>query len=163
MNIMHLNLISTLNEAKNLDEVQILVSELFEQLDSFQEKALEIKRSDRYVKRVQKIIAEKYSQSSLYTEGIAEELGITGKHLGKIFKAATGISISQALTNKRLEEAEKLLREGELPIREVAVAVGYTDDNSNYFSTLFKKKYGRTPTDYRMENKGEKEQWIGNL
>lgn len=153
LNIVLPEVITKLSEARNLEEVQTLIHNLLNQVDEIQEHAVEIKRYDKYVNRVQEMIAQKYSYPDLYIETIAAELGITGKHLGKIYKAATGDTISHALVNKRLEEAEKLLLEGDMGIREIALAVGYTEESCNYFSTLFKKKYGKTPSDYRMDKR----------
>ena len=64
-------------------------------------------------------------------------------HLSRKFKAHTGIGINEYITYVRITNAEKLLRETELSVTEVADQCGYSD--SNYFSTVFKRIKGITP------------------
>ena len=47
-----------------------------------------------------------------------------------------------------------LLVESELPIEEIAVAVGY--ENQSYFYRQFKERYGMTPRKYRLEHKNDR-------
>lgn len=64
-----------------------------------------------------------------------------------IFKKETGKSVIDYLLDERISEAKKLLIEGALPLKQISEAVGITD--YNYFSRLFKKRTGYTPTEYR--------------
>jgi len=50
------------------------------------------------------------------------------------------------LTNYRIGEAKRLIQESNLNFSQIALAVGY--DNIYYFSTIFKKHTGMTPTEY---------------
>ena len=68
-------------------------------------------------------------------------------HLSRIFKSATNSTVLDYVTRKRLDEAQRLLREQFLSIKEVGAAVGYTDQN--YFSRVFRRLTGMTPSAYR--------------
>lgn len=75
---------------------------------------------------------------------IAEELYISRNYLGKIFKETMGITFKEYLTKTRIDKARKMLLSGDYMIYEVAKAVGY--DNPAYFSALFKKILGYSPS-----------------
>lgn len=54
-----------------------------------------------------------------------------------------------------MKKAEQLLRETKLPINQISEAIGIV--NTNYFYSIFKKKYGMTPLAYRRTRSGEAE------
>lgn len=62
-----------------------------------------------------------------------------------------GLTVTQAVTSRRMEAARFMLREGDAPVSAVAEAVGYSD--YNYFTKLFKAAEGATPTEYRRKNR----------
>ena len=63
------------------------------------------------------------------------------------------LTIFDYLFEKRMKEAEKLLRETDLHIYQIAEKVGFSD--YNYFTKIFKKFVGCTPSQYRkLKNKG---------
>lgn len=81
---------------------------------------------------------------------IAQVLHISISYLTKNFKKDMHLTISQYLTQLRLERAEKLLAYSTYSIAEIAQMVGIPDQN--YFTKLFKKQYQQTPLAYRQEN-----------
>ena len=64
-----------------------------------------------------------------------------------VFKKEVGRSIVDYALDRRIEEARRLLLEGTMPLAEIAEAVGF--DDYNYFSRVFKKRCGYSPTAYR--------------
>ena len=64
-----------------------------------------------------------------------------------VFKRDTGSSIIDYLLGQRVAEAKKLLIEGILSLGEIARKTGFED--SNYFSRVFKKRTGYTPTQFK--------------
>jgi two-component system response regulator YesN len=78
---------------------------------------------------------------------IAEELGVSSNYLSTIFRKETQYSISEYLNGVRLKHAKKLLRDTNLKVYEIAEQVGFCD--VYYFSNVFKKYTGVTPSDYR--------------
>jgi transcriptional regulator GlxA family with amidase domain len=78
---------------------------------------------------------------------LADLLEVTKHHLIRVFTAGTGISPGKYLTDVRIFHAKLMLRSGEnAPIEIIAGACGYSC--GNYFSKVFKKHTGFTPTDY---------------
>ena len=68
------------------------------------------------------------------------------------FKRYTGYSPKQYITNLRLQNAKELLNNHSLSINDVANLVGY--DNQLYFSRIFRKYVGMSPSDYREKENG---------
>ncbi len=81
---------------------------------------------------------------------LAGELGISSYYFSKLFKEEKGEGFVEYLTGRRVEEAKKLLKSPEHSIKEVGIACGYSDPN--YFSRIFKKATGMTPTEYKDKN-----------
>lgn len=79
-------------------------------------------------------------------EMMAREVGLSRVQLHRKLKDITGVPASTFIRNLRMKKAAALLRERKLNIAEVADAVGF--DNQANFSTVFKKQYGVTPTEY---------------
>lgn len=65
-----------------------------------------------------------------------------------VFKNDMGVSIIEYVLSLRMENAKQLLTEGELSIHKIAESVGFQDHN--YFSRVFKKRVGISPSDYRQ-------------
>lgn len=84
---------------------------------------------------------------------IAENLHFNPQHLMRVFKKKTGLSIVEYITQFRMDTAKNILRNSELPIRDIAAMVGYTD--YAYFTRVFRKEVGRSPTQYRSKCRSE--------
>jgi transcriptional regulator GlxA family with amidase domain len=78
---------------------------------------------------------------------LAVQLGVSPRTLIRRFKSATGASIGQYLQQRRLDEAQALLRRTNLSITEVGVAVGLNDPS--HFSRMFREQTGLTPSAFR--------------
>ncbi|SFL48012.1 response regulator transcription factor [Salibacterium qingdaonense] len=76
---------------------------------------------------------------------LSDELFISRNYLGRIFKKVAGESFKDYLTRVRMEKASNMIQEGHYLIYEIAERVGY--GNPAYFSSLFKKYTGYTPTE----------------
>ena len=84
---------------------------------------------------------------------MAEEFHQPLPVLSKMIKQETGMTFRELLMNKRFEKAGLLLIETNLPVEKVAVNIGY--ENQSYFHLQFKKRYGVTPRQYRMQQRRE--------
>ena len=98
--------------------------------------------SNKAVLKARTIIRARYGED-LSLETVARELYITPIYLSRIFKRQTGQNFREYLIGVRMREAQKLLKEGELTVNEVAARVGY--DDASYFSRSYKKCFGYTP------------------
>ncbi|WP_172198178.1 AlkA N-terminal domain-containing protein [Niveibacterium sp. COAC-50] len=80
-------------------------------------------------------------------EGLAARLGITDRHLRRIFADTFGVTTVAYAQTQRLLMAKRLLADTALPITEVALAAGF--GSLRRFNTLFQSHYGLTPSDLR--------------
>lgn len=107
--------------------------------------------SHGYVARAQGYVQENYANPDLTLEEMCRELGVSGSYFSSIFKKETGQSFTAYLTDYRMQEAIRLIMESVRKNYEIAEAVGYSDPN--YFSYVFKKRYGMSPSKYRQTHK----------
>ena len=80
-------------------------------------------------------------------ETAADFAGVSSFYLSKLFKEEKGETFINYISDKRLEKSRQLLESTELSIKEITAEVGYNDQN--YFSRIFKSKYGLSPKEYR--------------
>lgn len=78
---------------------------------------------------------------------ISEELNISSYYFSKLFKDETGEGFVEYLTKRRVDKAKEMLKDPEKSIKEIGSECGYFDPN--YFSRIFKKSTGMTPTEYK--------------
>lgn len=88
---------------------------------------------------------EDHIADKLTLEQIAKELGYSVAQMKKIFKAETSNSVMDTFIRLKVEEAERLIWEGDLNFTQIAEQLGY--DNVQYFSRLFKQRTGMSPTE----------------
>ena len=115
---------------------------------------IQSKRSEKsgsLIEEAMRYIRENYSRDISLDE-VSQEVNISPYYFSKLFKDSTDQNFIEYLTNLRMEKARELLLTTESSMKEICVAVGYADPN--YFSRIFKKNTGVTPTEYK-ENKGE--------
>ena len=101
------------------------------------------------MERVMKVINENIANSTLNVEQLATEVGMSRAQLYRRMKDITGLSASDFIRDQRLRQAAKLLKKQKSTVTQIAYAVGFT--SQAHFSTMFKRLYGMSPTEY-MEN-----------
>lgn len=87
-------------------------------------------------------------ESNIKLSRIAETFQYNEQYMGRIFKKETKRSISRYLNEQRIEYAEKLLRETNKSIIDIALTTGF--NNVTYFNRVFKKITGTTPQQFRQ-------------
>lgn len=95
------------------------------------------------------LVKEKYQNPDLSIEDISQELFLSSAYFSSIFKKETGQSFVSYLTNERLKQAAHLLETTADKSYIIAEKVGYSEPN--YFSYVFKKHYGLSPSKYRNQ------------
>jgi len=86
---------------------------------------------------------------------VSDSLFMNKSYISEVFKQKTGLSFIEYLTIVKMERAKKLVGDGRLKAYEVAELLGFKD--VEYFSRLFKKYTGITPSEYRQGIAGEKQ------
>jgi len=79
----------------------------------------------------------------------AKQINVSIKHLNKIVNATVGKSTSELVQERIILEAKRLLVYGKLTSQEIAFSLGY--DDPSYFSRIFKKKCGVSPSEFAKQ------------
>ena len=125
-------------------------------------KALELREkaaSNRYgdvVDEVIRYIEDNYADEELSLNVLASHINFSPNHLSMVFSQQAGQTFTRYLTNYRMNKAKELLRCTSKRSSVISMEVGYKDPH--YFSYLFKKTQGMTPTQYRGAKAGEGEE-----
>ena len=87
-------------------------------------------------------------RSVTHLNELADKLGVSARTLARRFSAATGVSMTEYRQQRRLDEAQALLRRTNLSIMEIGHAVGLSD--ASHFARMFREQTGLTPSGYRI-------------
>jgi len=105
------------------------------------------------MERIMKVVNKHLSDSDFNVETLTTEVGISRAQLHRKMKEMTGLPVSEFIRNIRLEQAVRLLEEQKINVTQVAYTVGFS--NLAHFSTVFRKQFGVSPTEYmERKNKG---------
>ena len=94
-----------------------------------------------------KAYIEAHLSEDIKIEKLCSDLDVGRTKLYEIFRNELKIGISKYILRRRLHKAKKLLKTTELTIPEIASSVGFMD--YNYFSRVYKTRYGKAPKSYR--------------
>jgi signal transduction histidine kinase/DNA-binding response OmpR family regulator/ligand-binding sensor domain-containing protein len=143
----------------NMEELHILIDNLIDNVRRLRGKfsgaqtqkekmeRVEVKgNNDVLMERIMKCINENLQDPDFNVVKLTEKVGISRAQLHRKMKEITGISAGDFIRNLRLEQAARLIRERKINVTQVAYAVGF--NNQTHFSTVFKKHFGMTPTEY---------------
>ena len=92
-------------------------------------------------------IGENFNNKNLSLSVIADHLNTSVYVATRLFKETTGKNFKEYVVDKRMEYAAELLKSTSHKVTEISNMAGF--ENAEYFSSLFKTKYGMTPTQYR--------------
>lgn len=98
-----------------------------------------------------KLFMNEHFSNDLSLKEIAQNAHTSVFHFSRIFKQVTGVAPHQYLTSIRLKHAELLLRNTQLPVKEVGYSSGFL--NADYFSYAFKRKYCVSPAAFKAAKK----------
>ena len=101
------------------------------------------------ISSILKYIHENYSDVDLSLQNISNKTYLTTAYMCSIFKEQTGKTINTYITEYRISKAKNLLKDPSMKIIDITAKVGYSD--GNYFSKIFKKETGLTPSEYKKK------------
>jgi two-component system response regulator YesN len=101
--------------------------------------------SNHIVKATKEYLENHYTED-ISLEDVAEQVNISPQNFSKLIKKTTGFNFIDWLSMLRVKKAKELLTNSNLTVKEVCFMVGYKDPN--YFSRIFKKRIGITPSEY---------------
>lgn len=108
---------------------------------------------DVFLDNVKNVIEEHLGDSNFGVEWLAYEVSISPRQLQRKLKAHANITAGALIRLMRIQRAEQLLHNKAGNISEIAYQTGFNDPV--YFSKLFKKFYGVTPSDYERETESD--------
>lgn len=147
------------------NEEEILFAQPFETIDNLVDRIIgfcstichyvqEQKESRNFELRekILAVVEENFMDSSLSLDSIASKFNMSSSYISRYFKDQTGYSLMQYVDMLRMNEVKRLLKDTDIPLKDIISQVGYIDRSSFY--RKFKKREGITPTEYRSIVKG---------
>ena len=108
---------------------------------------IEVKgNNDALMERIMRYVNENLSNPDYNVEQLTEDVGISRAQLHRKMKEITGVSTAEFIRNLRIEQAARLIREKKVNVTQVAYSVGFS--NQAHFSTVFKRYFGMSPSEY---------------
>lgn len=107
----------------------------------------ESNQEDSTIFMIKDYISKHYAEEHLSIKEISDHVFLSASYICTYFKAQTGQTLNQYITEYRMERAMQLLQDSRYQITDISEKVGY--NNGNYFGKSFKKFTGLTPSQYR--------------
>jgi two-component system response regulator YesN len=109
--------------------------------------------TDDIIGKAEEYIAKHYTKP-IKLEDVAQAVNLSQYYFSRVFKQEKGLSFTEYLTQKRIDCAKTLLNSSQLSVKEIAYESGFQDPN--YFSKIFKRITGMTPSEFKdLENPGK--------
>ena len=106
-------------------------------------------RAKKIIDGVKEYIQKNYMDNELSVERIAHNIYLDSSYIRRVFAKELDTTVTDYLTNIRLQKARELLCSGNIKLAEISEMVGYSD--AGYFSKCFKKKFGVSPSEIHVK------------
>lgn len=131
-----------------------LLTEIFSKQIFLKPRDIEISSADeKFLTRINQLLDDHLSESDFDVSSMVEKMNLSHSTVLKKVKNLTGMSLVEFVKMHRLKRAAQILEKKHFQIAEVAYMVGFSDPK--YFSKCFSKAYGKTPSEYVQEHRGE--------
>lgn len=141
-----------INELAGQNILHDLVSAYIGIMAEIYQKSFPVVKNNRYMEitsQFKTILSANYHTMKRPNQ-YASEMSISPIYLNEAVKSTTGFSVSDCIQNEIILQAKRLLYYTELPIKEIALKLGY--DDWHYFTRLFTKSTQLTPSQFRKTN-----------
>lgn len=139
------NYLEELQAVHTIGEIRTYVKHQLEKIIR-EVNAVKLDRTGSLIEKVCEYIKQNYMKEITLDE-MAAMTGFSSYYFSKIFKQYQNINFIDYLTSVRIEKAKEFLKDPTANIKEISNMVGYSDPN--YFTRVFKRTEGITPTEYR--------------
>ncbi|MBW4085226.1 helix-turn-helix domain-containing protein [Paenibacillus sp. S150] len=141
-------ILASLSAAEDSESLRLSAESWLERLIYNLEEEQEHSRSHVH-QRALLYIGQKYKED-ISMEQTAEYVNLSPHYFSKLFRQHAGETFIDHITRLRINEAKRLIAEEQLNLKEICYEVGYRDPN--YFSRVFKKAVGITPSEFRQQH-----------
>lgn len=107
------------------------------------------KRDVEFIKHLDRLTADLLCDPHLSSAKLAEHFCVCQRQFARQMKSSLGVNTTQYVQRKRVERACRLLTDTELSLTDIYVKCGF--ESANYFTRVFRKLTGDTPSDYRKK------------
>ncbi|HMR82931.1 MAG TPA: two-component regulator propeller domain-containing protein [Niabella sp.] len=127
---------------------EILKQKFYTSIDTSK---IEVDRSadDLFIQKAMEIVTQNLSEPSFTIDELCSSLAVSRPVFFRKIKALTGLAPQDFIRNIRLKKAAELLLTKKHTINEIAFFTGFGD--AKYFSTAFKKMFGKSPSEYARQ------------
>lgn len=105
----------------------------------------------RVIGQAKEYIDENYMEPNLSLYEVASQVNLSSSHFSVVFSQGTCQTFKEYLTTVRINKAKEMLRSSSLSSNDIAYQVGFNDPH--YFSYVFKKNTGFSPTEFRVQTR----------
>ena len=96
-----------------------------------------------------RLYIENHYKSNLSSVSLAKKCFVSPEHLARSFKKTYGTTLTEYINHVRISKAKQLLIDTEATVSSVALNVGFSDPN--YFTRVFKRRVGQSPTEFQAK------------
>lgn len=104
-------------------------------------------KNSNLIDKIYQYVQRYYSDPDLSIDKIGEYTHFASTYICSVFKERTGKTLNQYITEYRIEKSKEFLKDQDIKVSDIALRVGCRD--SGYFTKLFRKATGITPSEYR--------------
>lgn len=138
--------IHRVDRCKSVDEITILHTDMF----TFYTKEVANAKRKKVISRPVAVgmdFIHYHLHEKLTTQRVANAAGLSPNYLSVLFKKELGMSVTDYITDKRMEAAKNMLRFSSFPYDEIAAILAFS--SQSHFTKVFKQASGMTPKEYR--------------
>jgi DNA-binding response OmpR family regulator len=144
-----------LAQIENLIRSRAKLREVFSVSDTEWARGMEHLSSDRVlIDKATQIVEQHLNDKEFVVDHLADHLGISTSSMYRKLKMLTNQSPTEFVRYIRLKKAIRLMNDGNTNVDEIGFAIGF--NSHSYFTSSFKKQYGKTPSEYMNDLKGKK-------
>jgi len=141
--ILHVTVMNLINSRK------ILRNKFYGKEQFIPAEVVSNKMDEKFLNKLIGLIEEKSEEETIDIAHLCQEIAMSRSALYRKLKALTGNSIQDFVRIVKLRKASRMLLESNDSISEIAFQAGFS--NTKYFSTAFKKQFGKTPSGFRNQ------------
>lgn len=104
----------------------------------------------KHIRRAIEYIDSNY-QRKISLDDVSKHVNLSAVHLSRLFKKETGKTVLNYINDSKMFKAQQMLDSGKYKVYEIASELGF--ETAHYFSTMFKKFTGMTPSEYEHSKK----------